>query len=379
MKRFTLILCVALTHLQAFGQTADEHFNAGIKKFKAQNYETALAEFNTAIELDPNNSKTYNNRGIIKNMLNDSAGSIADFNKAIELKHNSAVAYKNRALLKMQYKNYSGALADFNKVLQFDPNDEVAMENKKQLKKLLQTKQEIEKKVVEQKKDTLAVTIRDTWINAEKTPEPTTDTLKTKEQPKAAGVKPSVKNKNSKKQKKSMSAEEYVGRGRSRAQLHKYKAAFEDYSAAIEVDSTYAQAYYYRGLLKSTLRNYTSEMEKEEEGTFKEKYHDMYTRRELLKGDLGAIEDYTKAIRLNPKFVDAYYNRAMSFYNLKEYRNAIANFNEVIRLNSNYADAFYYRGLAKGILLDMNGACIDFVKAAELGNTEAKDLLKDCQ
>jgi len=377
MKRFILILCVAIIHLCVSGQTADEHFNVGIKKFKAQNYKAALAEFNKAIELDTNNSKAYNNRGIIKNLLNDSAGSIADFNKAIALKPNNLVAYKNRALLKMQYKNYSGALADFNKVLQIDPADEVALENKKQLKKLLQTNQEKEKKIVEQKKDTLPVIIRDTWINTAEPPEP--ETLKIKEQPKIDSVTHPVKIKNGKKQKTNRSAKEYVDRGRLRVRQFDYKGAFENYCKAIEVDSTYADAYYYRGLLKSTLRNYSGEMQREEDGTFKEKYQDMYVRRELLKGDLGAIEDYTKAIRLNPKFVDAYYNRAMSFYNLKEYRNAIANFTEVIQLNSNYADAFYYRGLAKGILLDMNAACIDFVKAAELGNMEAKDLLKDCQ
>jgi len=379
IKRFILILCVVISHLHVFGQTAAEHFNVGVKNFSAQNYVAALAEFNKAIELDPNNSKAYNNRGIVKNILNDSTGSLTDFNKAIELEPENVSAYKNRALLKMRHKNYSEALDDFNKVLQLDPENAIALKNKKLLNKLLQKKiTKTETKTIEQKKAITTISTIDKEIDTTKSPKQNTESLKIKKQVKETSGNPSVKSKKT----KSLPVEEYVNQGRSQARSHKYKEAFEYYSKAIEIDSTYAQAYYYRGLLKSYLRNYNGEIQGYNEDThvpFKKKYDDTYIRRELLKGDLGAIEDYTKAIQLNPKFVDAYYNRAMSFYNMKEYTNAIANFNNVIDLDKTFADAFYYRGMSKGILLDMNGACMDFVKAAELGNTEAKDILKDCK
>ena len=59
-----------------------------------------------------------------------------------------------------------------------------------------------------------------------------------------------------------------------------YPGAIEDYSKAIELDPTNALAYNNRGLIKKTLENYE-----------------------------GAIEDYTKAIKLNESYAVAYFNR----------------------------------------------------------------------
>jgi len=45
----------------------------------------ALADFNRAIELDPNFPDAYNNRGAIKETIGDIAGAIADLQKAADL------------------------------------------------------------------------------------------------------------------------------------------------------------------------------------------------------------------------------------------------------------------------------------------------------
>jgi tetratricopeptide (TPR) repeat protein len=57
-----------------------------------------------------------------------------------------------------------------------------------------------------------------------------------------------------------------------------------------------------------------------------------------------AIQDYTEAIRLNPKFAIAYYNRGISYRKKKEYGLAIQDYTEAIRLNAKYADAYNNRG-----------------------------------
>jgi tetratricopeptide (TPR) repeat protein len=56
-----------------------------------------------------------------------------------------------------------------------------------------------------------------------------------------------------------------------------------------------------------------------------------------LKDDYGAISDYTKAIGLDPDYAAAYNNR----------------------------------GVAKELIGDLNGACSDWKKAANLGHTNA--------
>ena len=47
-----------------------------------------LQTLTKAIELNPNDAKAYYNRGLAKSDLQDYKGAIADFNKAIELNPN---------------------------------------------------------------------------------------------------------------------------------------------------------------------------------------------------------------------------------------------------------------------------------------------------
>ena len=68
----------------AISQTVEDYFNRGNAKVKLQDYYGAIADFNKAIELNPNYSSSYLGRGLAKYYLKDYYGAIADFNKAIE-------------------------------------------------------------------------------------------------------------------------------------------------------------------------------------------------------------------------------------------------------------------------------------------------------
>ena len=52
-----------------------------------------------------------------------------------------------------------------------------------------------------------------------------------------------------------------------------------------------------------------------------------------------AIADYTQAIRLNPNYALAYYNRGNVYYRKGDYDRAIADYEAVLRINPNDADA----------------------------------------
>ena len=90
-----------------------------------------------------------------------------------------------------------------------------------------------------------------------------------------------------------------------------------------------------------------------------------------------SIQDYNKAIELNPKYTYAYNNRGLAKVNLKDYRGAIQDYNKAIEINPNYADAYYNRGVAKIGLGQKNSGCLDLSKAGELGLAVAYDAIKE--
>jgi hypothetical protein len=54
----------------------------------------------------------------------------------------------------------------------------------------------------------------------------------------------------------------------------------------------------------------------------------------------------------------------------------LSDFTKAIELNPEFSPAYINRGGCKYILYDVNGACSDWNKAAQLGNKEAEELKK---
>ena len=56
---------------------------------------------------------------------------------------------------------------------------------------------------------------------------------------------------------------------------------------------------------------------------------------------------FDKAIELDPKDANAYYNRGLAKSELKQYKEAIADYDKAIELNPKDAAAYYNRGVGK--------------------------------
>jgi tetratricopeptide (TPR) repeat protein len=117
-----------------------------------------------------------------------------------------------------------------------------------------------------------------------------------------------------------------------------YEAAMLEYDEAIRLDPEYARAYYDRGTIYSTLGQYEQ-----------------------------AILEYDEAIRLDPKDVWAFGNRGSAYLDLGQYQRALQDYDEAIRLDPEEALNYANRMLAYTMLNMDAEAEQDFNRAVELG------------
>ena len=78
-----------------------------------------------------------------------------------------------------------------------------------------------------------------------------------------------------------------------------------------------------------------------------QQFYDRGTHRAQNKEYSKAIEDYTKAVELNPKFVDAYLKRCEMRYKLGDQQGVLNDCYEVLNINPQVAKAHYYQGRAR--------------------------------
>ena len=105
-------------------------------------------------------------------------------------------------------------------------------------------------------------------------------------------------------------AKEYTQKGKELYEKREYMEALLNLNKAVEIDASYAQAYFVRGNIKDA-------------------FDDRH----------GAMKDYNLALEKNAKFADAYFARGNVKMKLQDYYGAIADYTSAITVNENYIEA----------------------------------------
>jgi tetratricopeptide (TPR) repeat protein len=87
---------------------------------------------------------------------------------------------------------------------------------------------------------------------------------------------------------------------------------------------------------------------------------------DALAGKKQAIQAFTTAIRLNPKYSAAYMSRAIIYHQLKELDKALTDYDQAIKLNPTYDLAYYNRANLKKKLKNLSGSLADYNTAIQL-------------
>ena len=101
---------------------AQHYNNLGLDALLENNFEVALENFNKALKIDPTLVGVIYNRANLCSILRSSEQAIADYNLAIEIQPEYYEAYVNRGIVYLEQKQDAhAAIADFTKAIEIDP------------------------------------------------------------------------------------------------------------------------------------------------------------------------------------------------------------------------------------------------------------------
>jgi tetratricopeptide (TPR) repeat protein len=93
----------------------------GAAHFRRGDLDRAIADFSTAIELDPKDSESLNNRGLAFQWRRDFDRAIADYTKSLALNPKLYAAYANRGNVYRLKGDFKNAIADYDRAVALAP------------------------------------------------------------------------------------------------------------------------------------------------------------------------------------------------------------------------------------------------------------------
>jgi tetratricopeptide (TPR) repeat protein len=321
MKKAILSFSLLFIFSVSFGQSAKKLVKSGMDKYYDADFKGAIDDFTKAIALDSNFVDAYSSRGYAKNKLEDYKGAIADFSKSILLDPWNVNNYLMRAKIRDVVLDYKEAIIDYTKGIELYPKSYG-----------LYSQRGLLKRKTNDYKGAIADFTKSIELNYYHNYTELLDKITTSENDSIVG---------------SAYADAYYYRGLSKKDLKDYTGAIKDFTFVLEINIRVFD----KGF------NFTTDNLNQKNGYYLNKT----TTSNLIE-------------RSWPNLVDAIYHKGLCNYELKNYDQAIASFTSVINLKPDYAYAYYYRAVSN-YTLEKNhySSGEDLTKAIDLnpGLTEA--------
>ncbi len=171
---------------------------------------------------------------------------------------------------------------------------------------------------------------------------------------------------------------DYLGRALVYLTLKNYEAALTDLDNAISKHEQFTVAYMARAYTRHALiiaQAKTSQIESSN-STTTDPEQNILKRRQQQAAYIDILADYDNALRINPRLIYAWYNKAYIYYELQDYTSAINCYTQAIKINPDFGQAYYNRGLIYLQIGNKNHGIADLSKAGELGVLPSYNVLK---
>ncbi len=289
-----------------FGYPKSNFKKTHINEIRQDDYAGVMADFDKAIEIDPEFAEAYYSRGLAKNYRSNFPDSNNDLSKVQEIDLNFAGALIIQALaIDNQIKDYAGAIADFDKAIEINPEFADAYYCRGLVKNYFRNQ------VSE-------------LVNPVQTIEFDGRFATGKFDEDFAANYPS---------------KDFVG-------------IIADFDMAIQINPKHAKAYCSRGVLKIFAQDLCQEIIL----ILKNKPIDT-VKREAFQGGksigdvmfnkyAGAITDFDKAIEINPRFANAYFLRGILKTYCQDHKGAAIDFEKSIELDPEFSEVYNKSGLS---------------------------------
>lgn len=126
---------VSYTQSLALSERPGTRINRGRIRARQNSLAPALADFERALELDPQHAEAYCNIGFVRFRMGDEDAAISAFKTATRIRPDYAEAHANWGSVLARQGNYSEAAACYTRALAADPGHEEAAKNLERLEK----------------------------------------------------------------------------------------------------------------------------------------------------------------------------------------------------------------------------------------------------
>ena len=139
-----------------------------------------------------------------------------------------------------------------------------------------------------------------------------------------------------------------------------------------------AQYFYQLGIKQSKAKQYQEAITEYSKAiSLEPKFIDAYLKRSEMRYKLGdhqgVLDDCYWVIKINPSLAKAYYYQGRARYSLGYVQASIDSYSEAIRQDKDYTQSYYYRGIAYGDLKEKSLAIKDLQIAAQLFRFEGNE------